>query len=107
MPDATLSVLITARDEATKTLNSVNNAVGDMSKQFKMAGVALLGAGVAITGALGMAVVAAAKVDAGIQKLRQTMLNLGLSYDDVKDSCVFRTKSAGLSEQTGRAFGVK
>jgi hypothetical protein len=86
MADAVLSVLIQAKDEATKVLGQVNNAVGDMSKQFKMAGVAMLGAGASIVAGLTMAVKAAAEEDAGIQKLRQTMANLGLSYDDCKDS---------------------
>ena len=64
----------------------MKKAVGDIKSQMKTAGVALTGFGLAITGALTMAVKSAAEEEAGIIKLTQALANVGVEYDSVKDS---------------------
>jgi hypothetical protein len=49
-------------------------------------GAAMTGFGVAITGALALSVKSAAAEEAGIIKLTQALANVGVSYDNVKDS---------------------
>lgn len=86
MPEATLSILIRARDEATRTLQEVGNATENLSKQFKIAGGIMIGAGAAILGGLVMAAKAAGEEQAGIERLNIAMRNVGLSYNESKES---------------------
>lgn len=86
MAEATLEVLVRAKDEATKTLQNVNNSISGMSKQLKIAGAALMGVGATIEATLGICVKAAAEEEAGIVKLSTAMRNVGISYDAVRDS---------------------
>jgi len=86
MPETTLDILIRARDEASQTLKNVNSNIEGMSKQFKIAGVAMFATGTAITAALAMCVKAAGEEEVGVLRLSTAMRNAGLSYDTVKSS---------------------
>jgi uncharacterized protein YoxC len=86
MAEATLDILIKARDDASQTLKNVNSNIEGMSRQFKIAGVAMLAAGTAITAALAMCVKAAGEEEVGVLRLSTAMRNAGLSYDTVRSS---------------------
>jgi len=80
-----LSILISARDEASKVLGRISNQTEDMSRQFRKAGMIMTAAGGAIVGVLGMAVKAAAEEQAGVIRLSTAMKNVGLDYEANKD----------------------
>lgn len=81
-----VDIVVKARDEASKELKGITGHIQGMSKQFKIAGVAMMAAGGAILAGLGMAVKAAAEEEAGIIKLSTAMGNMGLSYDRTRES---------------------
>ena len=82
----TLQIIVNARDNASKTLEGIEKKLGMTRQQMKYAGGAMLGAGTAMAAGLGMAVAAAAQEEAGIVKLSTAMKNMGLSYDDSRES---------------------
>jgi len=88
MPDAKaeIAVLVSAKDEASRQLKGITGQIQNMSKQFKIAGGIMMGAGAGITAALGSAMKAAAEEEAGIVRLSTAMHNMGIEYDQVKDS---------------------
>lgn len=86
MANPEISILLKARDEATKQLEGITGKIEGMSRTFKIAGAGMVAAGSAITGMLGMAVKAAAKEEVGIVKLSTAMKNMGLSYETVQGS---------------------
>ena len=57
-----------------------------MSANLKKVGVAMTAAGAAITGVMALSIKAAADEQKGIEQLRMSMRNMGLSYDDVQGS---------------------
>ena len=81
MPQANLEILIRSRDEASKTLAQINAAVEKSGAELRKAGMSAVGAGAAIFGALAYAAKGAAEEQAGIERLRGSMANVGLSYD--------------------------
>lgn len=81
-----IDILVKAHDDATRKLMGITGKIEGMSRTFKIAGAAMVGGGLAITGALGMAVKAAAEEEAGIVKLSTSMKNMGISYEEVKGS---------------------
>lgn len=82
----TLEIIVRARDEASKTLDAVSQKIGLTPNQMKVAGGAMLGAGTLMAAGLMAAAKAAAAEDAGVQKLSTAMRNMGLSYEDSRDS---------------------
>jgi len=66
---ANIAVLIKAKDEASQTLKNVSGNTKDMSKQFRMAGMAMVAAGSAIVGVLGMSIKHFAKAGDEVQKM--------------------------------------
>lgn len=86
MAEAKLQVLVSAKDEASKILGGVNQSITNMSKNFKIAGGIMMGAGAGIFAMLGMTLKAAAEEEAGIMRLSVAMKNVGLDYDSVEDS---------------------
>jgi len=88
MPDAKteIAVLVSAKDEASKQLKGITGQIQSMSKQLKIAGGIMMGAGAGIAAGLGMAMKAAAEEQAGIVRLSTAMHNMGIEYDQVKDS---------------------
>lgn len=64
----------------------MRQATADIKSQMKTVGVTLAGFGASITGILGLSTKAAADEQVNIQRLSLTLKNLGVSYDDVKDS---------------------
>ena len=81
-----LEVVLKAKDELGRVLDQTNTRIQNMSHGMKIAGGIMTGAGIAIVGALGLAVKAAAEEEAGINRLRVAMQNVGLSYDDNRES---------------------
>jgi uncharacterized membrane protein YphA (DoxX/SURF4 family) len=82
----TLEIIVKARDEASKTLDAVSKKIGLTPKQMKYVGGAMLGAGTAMAMGLVSAANAAAEEETGIVKLSTAMKNMGLSYDDTRES---------------------
>jgi hypothetical protein len=64
-----VQILIKAKDEASKSLDAINNRIGGMSKQCRAAGIAMVAAGTAITATVGMSVKAFAKAGDEVQKM--------------------------------------
>jgi len=81
-----LEVVVQARDEASRQLEGISGKIESMKRQLRIAGGIMAGAGAGITAALGMATKAAAEEEAGIIKLATAMKNMGISYDEVRDS---------------------
>ena len=79
-------IVLDGAEEAKKQLNGIQGYVKDNEKAFKAMGVGMTAAGAAITGALALSVKAAADEETGIIKLSQALKNVGINYDDVKDS---------------------
>jgi hypothetical protein len=86
MADAQLNILIRAKDEASKTFADLAKNAEGMSKTYKVAGAAMLAASTAIAVGLALCVKAAAQEQAGIERLRIAMSNVGLSYDEASKS---------------------
>lgn len=84
--EAKLQILIRAKDEATKTLDKVNKKFGMTSRQMKIAGGVMVGSGLAIGYGLVECTKAAAEEEAGIVRLSVAMENMGLSYEDTRES---------------------
>jgi hypothetical protein len=82
----TLEIIVKARDEASKTLTAIEQKIGLSRKQMKLVGGAMLGAGTAMALGLVSAAQAAAEEETGIVKLSTAMKNMGLSYDDTRES---------------------
>ena len=83
---ATVAILVKAKDEASRTLQTVGNNATDMSAKYRMAGMAMVAVSGAIMGALAQTVKAAAAEEAGISRLTVAMKNVGIEYDSVKGS---------------------
>lgn len=64
-----IQILIKAKDEASKKLGVINKNVADMSKQYRMAGMAMVAVGSAITATVGMSLKAFAKAGDEVQKM--------------------------------------
>ncbi len=79
-------IVLDGADKAKTQLQGIEGYVKNNEKAFKIAGTAITGFGVAITGALVMAVKSAAEEEAGIIKLTQALKNVGVEYDAVKES---------------------
>lgn len=86
MADTEIGILIRAKDEATRQLEGINGKIQGMSKQLRIAGGIMMGVGAGITAVLGSAMKAAAEEEAGIIKMSTAMHNMGIEYDQVKDS---------------------
>lgn len=86
MAEPKIQILITAKDDASKTLQSLQGRIQGMSKQLKIAGVAMMAIGAGIAASLTMALKAAAEEEKGIVRLSIAMRNMGISYDEVKGS---------------------
>lgn len=83
---AAVSILITAKDMASGTLGHVSRSSQQMAAQYQASGMMMIGAAGGIVAALGSTVKAAAAEEAGIKKLSQAMANVGLSYDNSRES---------------------
>jgi len=59
---------------------------GTIEKHRKAIGIAMVASGAAIVGSLALSLKAAAAEEAGIERLSVAMTNVGLSYDDAKES---------------------
>lgn len=86
MAEAELEVMISAKDEASKKLDQVGKSSEGLSKKMKILGAAMLGASAAGAAMMVSFVKAAAKEEAGIAKLSVAMKNMGLSYEDNRES---------------------
>lgn len=76
MSNATLEILLKARDEATAVIQESSKKIGG----------AMTAIGGAVTAGLALSVKSAADEEAGVIRLQQALANVGVSYDDVKDS---------------------
>jgi len=79
-------LIISAEDKTQAAFNQVGKSVNNMSANFKKAGLAITAAGVAMAAALTMCIKAAAEEEAGVTRLSVAMKNMGLSYDDTRES---------------------
>lgn len=86
MAEAKLEVMISAKDEASKKLDQVGKSSEGLSKKMKILGAVMLGTAAAGAAMLVSFVKAAAKEEAGIVKLSVAMKNMGLSYEDNRES---------------------
>jgi len=66
--------------------SGMKKATDNIKQQMKTVGVALTGFGATVTGALALTVKSAAEEEAGIIKLTQALDNVGVAYDDVRES---------------------
>ena len=82
----TLEIIVQARDEASAQLGRIQASVNAMSAGLKNAGMIMVGAGAAITAAMGLAVKAAEEERIGIARLGAQLKNVGVSYDQVRGS---------------------
>lgn len=73
----------TSLTSAESRMNKFSSAI---QKHHKAIGLAMTAAGAAIVGSLAMSIKAYAKEEAGIERLRVAMANMGLSYDDSRES---------------------
>ena len=75
--------------ELNKALKDVDAKIkastDSWQKSFKMAGVAMVGVGTAIIGALSLSVKAAAEEEQALLRLGNTLKNVGINYDLVKE----------------------
>lgn len=90
-----IGVLLSLRDEATKKLTTFGDAVERNSKLIRGMGLAAVGMGVAIVGALGASTIAFAKAGDEIQKMA---LRTGFSVEAISE-LTFAAQLAGTSVQ--------
>jgi len=81
-----IQIEIKAEDNASAQMGKIGKSTQDMSAAFKKAGVAITAMGVVMAATLAMCVKAAAEEEAGITRLSVAMKNMGLSYDDTRES---------------------
>lgn len=81
-----VEIVVTGKDEASKTFTLIGKAGEDMSKKFVSAGKAMMAAGAGIVASLVAATSAAQSERVNIQRLSAVLDNVGVSYDNVKDS---------------------
>lgn len=79
-------IVVTTKDEASAKLKTIGTNATNMGKQFGNAGKSMMAAGGAIVGALGATAKAAEDERLNVAKLSQSLENVGVSYDDVKES---------------------
>jgi len=85
---------------------NVEAKTNNINKNFKAVGIGMMAAGGAIVGALGLATKAAADEEVGIKRLSIALKNVGVNYDDVKDSLEANIKATqrktGISDDQQR-----
>lgn len=81
-----VEIVVTGKDEASKTFTLIGKAGEDMSKKFVSAGKAMMAAGAGIVAGLVAATSAAQTERVNIQRLSAVLDNVGVSYDNVKES---------------------
>ncbi len=86
MAEARLQIVITAMDKASEKLDQLSRRTERMQRGFKIAGAAAIGMGLAIAAGLGMAIKAAAQEEASAQRMIVAMRNVGIEYDEVRES---------------------
>lgn len=64
-----LSIVVKAKDDASRALTGINGKIQQMSKQLRMAGIAMTAVGGAITAALGMSIKSFAKAGDEVHKM--------------------------------------
>ena len=79
-------IAIKGIDNAEKQLGSLEGYVKKNEKAFKALGTMMTGVGAAITGSLAMMTKAAQDESINVAHLSQTLKNVGVEYDNVKDS---------------------
>ncbi len=82
----TLEIIVKATDNASKTLQSINKELAPIGLSVTKIGAAMMGMGVAMVAGLGMAVKSAEEERISIMRLDAQLKNLGISYDNVKES---------------------
>ena len=106
MAEARLQVVLDLVDRVSGQLKGVTSELEKHSGQLKKAGAMALGFGAALTAGLTMAVKAAAEEEAGITRLSQALANVGVSYDQVKESLeatiVATQKKTGIADDQQR-----
>ena len=80
------SIALKGAAEAEAQLKGLEGFAKKNEKALKAMGIAMTAAGVAIVGALSLATKAAQDEAINIQRLDQSLKNVGISYDSVKDS---------------------
>ncbi len=86
MANNDVSIVVSARDEASATIRAIRDQFEASTKDLKTMGVTMLATGAVITGALGLALKAAEEERVGIARLDNQLKNVGVSYNDVKGS---------------------
>ncbi|MBU2060029.1 MAG: phage tail tape measure protein, partial [Gammaproteobacteria bacterium] len=81
-----VEIQVNAEDNASGTLDKIGKKADEMGKKYAKAGKVMVGAGVAIIAGLGMAAKAAEAERVNVARLSATLDNVGVSYDNVKDS---------------------
>ena len=90
---ATISVLLQVRDQASRQLEQVQGkmnrlaaGVQNNAQTFRRAGLALTGIGAGITGLLGLTIKSSQEQQIGVNRLNQSLKNVGTSYLAQKDA---------------------
>jgi len=81
-----VQIEIRAKDDASAQMGKIGKSTEAMSATFKKAGLAITAMGVAMAAALTMCIKAAAEEQAGITKLSVALGNMGIQYDEVRES---------------------
>lgn len=81
-----LEIIIQATDKASSVLKGISGNIQVHAAQIQKAGMVMTAFGAATVGGLTLMVKAAAEEEAGIEKLRVALANVGISYDEVKNS---------------------
>jgi phage-related minor tail protein len=101
------TIALEGQEKVKEQLQGIQGYVKDNEKGFKDLGTAMTVAGAAITGALVLSVKSAADEEAGVIKLSQALKNVGVNYDDVKDSLEgvisANQKKTGIADDQQRA----
>lgn len=86
MAQKELLVLLKIKDDASKQLAKLQKDLEANTKHFKTIGLGAMAAGGAIVAGLGAATKAAAEEQVGINRLSQQLKNVGVDYNQVRDS---------------------
>ena len=83
---ANVEVIIKGKDQASQALKGISGNLQRMSGQLRTTGLAMTAMGGAMVAAFGLAMKAAAAEEVGISRLSVAMRNVGLSYEDARES---------------------
>lgn len=84
MPDQELSLILRLKDEATSSLTKFREQLNLSDGELRKAAVGFGILGAAITAAIGFAVKAAADDEVANVRLTQSLANVGIAFDDVR-----------------------